>query len=335
MKKQIAVLTAAALLAALTACAKEEPKSVETEAPQAAVVESQPATEAAVDAATEATEKIEELQLGTSCVTMTVFGDFVKQDMTKEDTDENMVAYYANPDMQLDFDVYHWALASDETLESAAKEEAAEYGAEVFQTEVNGMPLYGYEAVEEYEGTEYKTLTVLVEDEGYVVEIVFWLDGDNAMEIAQELYGTLTKHDCPAAAEGDIRLGTSSLTIHPEHPFVPGEMLRADTDEVQVGYFYSEECTLDFDVYHWAKATGETLADAAAEEAAEYEAELQETDIGGHKVFCYTAVEESDGVEYTTLTCITEDGDYLVEIVFWLDGEDAAAEAEAILATLK
>lgn len=52
------------------------------------------------------------------------------------------------------------------------------------------------------------------------------------------------------------------------------------------------------------------------------------------KVYYYTAEEESDAQTYETVTYITEDGDYLVEIVFWLDGENAVDESDTIVATL-
>ena len=48
----------------------------------------------------------------------------------------------------------------------------------------------------------------------------------------------------------------------------------------------------------------------------------------------YRATETYEGVEYTTLTYALEDGDQYVEIVFWLDGENAEQEAQAIIDTL-
>ena len=38
--------------------------------------------------------------------------------------------------------------------------------------------------------------------------------------------------------------------------------------------------------------------------------------------------------EYNTVTYMMEDGDYIVELVFWLDGDDAQAQVDTILATL-
>lgn len=331
MKKLIAMLLTIAMLTALAACGASQPKPTETEAP---VVTEAP-TEAPTEAETEPAAETQEIQLGTSCITMTVAADYAKGSMTTEDTDENMVAYYCAESSLVDFDVYYWALASDETLEAAAAEEAAEYEAELEQAEVNGITVFCYVAVEEDAGTGYNTVTYLMEDEGYVVELVFWVDGGTAEEEIAAMVATLTQGACPETAEGEIRLGTGSLVLAPEQAFVRGEMKREDTDDCQVGYYCSEDTDVDFDVYYWAKATGETLEEAAAAEAEEYEAEVQEMEINGKKVLCYTAEEESDGETYTTVSYIVEDGDFLAEVVFWLDGEDAAAVAEAIMATLK
>lgn len=334
MKKLIALLTAAMLLVSLAACGAEQAKPTETAAPETTAAETEPETEAAAPAETEAAAETQEIALGTSCMTMTVPASFAKQPITTEDTDESMVAYYASEDEQVDFDVYHWALASDETIESAVQAEAAEYEAEVAQQEINGLTVYCYNAVEESEGKEYKTVTAMVEDDGYVVELVFWADGENADDVIAEMLNTLTKTGCREVPEGVIALGTSSLTVKPEAAFVRGELSREDTNDVQVGYFCSEETALDFDVYHWALADGETLDSFAAAEAAEFESELNETEINGMKVFFYNAEEENNGVVYNTVSYVVQDGDYLVEVVFWLDGENAAAEAEAIMATL-
>ena len=46
------------------------------------------------------------------------------------------------------------------------------------------------------------------------------------------------------------------------------------------------------------------------------------------------ATEESDGADYNTVTFIVEDGDNFVEIVFWLDGENAADIVDAIIGSI-
>lgn len=132
-----------------------------------------------------------------------------------------------------------------------------------------------------------------------------------------------------------IQLGSSSLSIDPVDEYVKGEMTAEDTTESQVAYYYSDTTLVDFDVYQWARATGETLSGAAAEEAALYNAQVEELTINGKSVARYFAVEESDGVEYETATYMIEDGDFFVELVFWLDGDDAQAKVDEIMDTLK
>ena len=131
-----------------------------------------------------------------------------------------------------------------------------------------------------------------------------------------------------------ITLGSSDLTITTEKKFEKGEITSEDTDDDQVAYYVSEDTLVDFDVYQWAKATDETLASAAEAEAADYDSQAEMTEINGLSVAFYTAKEESDGEEFDTVSYIIDNGEEFVEIVFWLDGENAAAEVDAILATL-
>ena len=59
-----------------------------------------------------------------------------------------------------------------------------------------------------------------------------------------------------------LRLGTSSLMIQVDDSFVPGEITEEDIADDQVAYLYSDERTLDFDVYQFSK---EGLPDTLAE----------------------------------------------------------------------
>ncbi|MCQ2508438.1 MAG: hypothetical protein MJ097_06590, partial [Dorea sp.] len=111
-------------------------------------------------------------------------------------------------------------------------------------------------------------------------------------------------------------------------------MTAEDTSDSQVGYFYSDDSKVDFDVYQWAKAADETLEDAAKEEAEKFGAEVRDSVINDISFVYYEATEESDGTEYPTVTYIAEDGDNFVEIVFWMDGDDSPAEVDAIISTI-
>ena len=275
------------------------------------------------------------IELGTSGLTITTAKLYAKGEISAEDTDENQVAYYKSEETLVDFDVYEWAKATDETLADAIAEEAKEFDAEAKETEINGIKAAYYNATEESEGKEYATVTYMIDNGDEFVEIVFWLDGENAQAEVDAIIATLAKAEGESeAADGVIALGNSGLKITPEKKYVLGEISSEDTDENQVAYYKSEETLVDFDVYEWAKATDETLADAIAEEAKEFDAEAKETEINGIKAAYYNATEESEGKEYQTVTYMFDNGDEFVEIVFWLDGENAQAEVDGILATL-
>lgn len=140
-----------------------------------------------------------------------------------------------------------------------------------------------------------------------------------------------------AFAEGtqEIALGTSGFSVIASASYVKGEITAEDTDESQVAYYLSEESTLDFDIYQWAKVEGETAEAVAAEEAAEFGAEeyFEGISDGGIVFEGYYASEEYEGQTYETLTIIAEAGDDFVELVFWIDGENIQ-EAELVVTSI-
>ena len=278
--------------------------------------------------------KTQTIDLGTSGFSVTADASYKKGEMSADDTSEGQVAYYYSDSDLLDFDIYQWALADGETLASSAEAEAAEYSAQAAQKTYGGINVFYYTANEESEGTTYETASYLMENNGTVAEIVFWLDGENAAAKAEDIMKTLSLKSGAASAAGTIQLGTSTLHIAPAKAYKEGEITATDTDENQVAYFYSDETLVDFDVYMWAKADGETLNGAASEEAAEYGAEVKEAEYNGIKVAYYNATEENDGAQFQTVTYIAEDGDNFVELVIWLDGDNAEAEAAQIIGSL-
>lgn len=140
-----------------------------------------------------------------------------------------------------------------------------------------------------------------------------------------------------AAGTKVFQLGTSVYTVEIPDSFIEGERTEEDIADDQVAYMHSPDTLLDFDVYQFGKeGFPEKLADFAKEEAEEYNATevVTEGNINGIDAAWYRAVETYDEAEYTTLTYALEDGDQYVEIVFWLDGENAEQEAQAIINTL-
>lgn len=146
---------------------------------------------------------------------------------------------------------------------------------------------------------------------------------------------------CAAVAEKAgtkvYRLGTSVYTVEIPESYVEGELTEEDIADDQVAYMQSPDSLLDFDVYQFSKeGCQEKLADYAVAEAEEYNTTEIVTDgnVNGIDAAWYRATETYEGVEYTTLTYVLEDGDQYVEIAFWLDGENADQEAQAIINTL-
>lgn len=139
------------------------------------------------------------------------------------------------------------------------------------------------------------------------------------------------------AATKTYQLGTSGYTIEILESYTEGERTDEDVKDDMVAYMYSPDTLLDFDVYQFSKeGHPEALAEYAALEAAEYNATEIVTDgeINGIAAAWYRAVENYEGTDYTTLTYVLEDGGDYVQITFWLDGETAEAEAQAIIDTL-
>ena len=134
-----------------------------------------------------------------------------------------------------------------------------------------------------------------------------------------------------------LQLGSSVYTIEIPDSFEEGERTEEDIRDDMVAYLHSPDTLLDFDVYQFSKeGYPEVLADFTEQEAGEYNASEIVTDgnINGIDAAWYRAEETYDGQEYETLTYVLDGGDEYVEIVFWLDGDSAQAEADQIISSL-
>lgn len=134
-----------------------------------------------------------------------------------------------------------------------------------------------------------------------------------------------------------LRLGTSAYTIEIPDSFVEAELTEEDITDDMVAYMESPDSLMDFDIYQFSKeGYPETLAEFVAAEGDDYLAYEIVTDaqINGIAVAWYRAEEIYEDQKYVTITYALEDGDEYVEITFWLDGETAEEEAQAIINTL-
>lgn len=159
----------------------------------------------------------------------------------------------------------------------------------------------------------------------------------DANQFVGEVEGrTLTMYPAETATK-EYQLGTSVYTIEIAESFEEGERSEEDVKDDMVAYMHSPDTLLDFDVYQFSKdGYPDTLAAFVEQEAAEYEAAEVVTDgsINGIDAGWYRATETYEDQEYATLTYVLEDGDQYVELAFWLDGETAEEEAQAIINTL-
>ena len=141
----------------------------------------------------------------------------------------------------------------------------------------------------------------------------------------------------PARAEEiqSLQLGSSALYVSVDISFIPGALDDEDFALGMVGYYFSPNYDMDFDVYQWTLAEGDTQDSEAEEEAVLYEAQLLESEINGIRILYYFTNEWDEGILYPSLTCLMQDGESIVELVFWLDGEDALIMADEIMHSLE
>ncbi|MBQ8111067.1 MAG: hypothetical protein IJ124_12990 [Clostridia bacterium] len=288
---------------------------------------------------TEQTEQtgLRRLRLGSSVYTVMIDDDFVSCDLTEEDIADDEIGYYQCDETGLDFDLYQFSKEGvAQELSHYTMEEANGYDAvEVVwpNAVINDIPVGWYRTRETWEGVEYDTATYILDNGDDYVELVFWMEDEDDAERARQIMESLQYIELQ-----EIRLGDSSFTLTLPDDYVQGSMTPEDMMDDQVAYWYSDATLLDFDVYQFSKAgLSENLADYAAEEAAAcYGVTELVTDevINLIPVAHYRAVEEFEEGEYDTLTYIMDDGDEYVEIVFWLDGLTAEAEADYIIHNL-
>ena len=311
MKKTIALMLALMLLAVCCAFAEQE--------------EAEP-------------DGLHRLRLGSSVYTLMIDDDFVAGDMTDADVAQGQIACYQNDDSLLDMDVYQIAKeeGSDEdlahfTLRQAAAEESVQV---VWPTDViNDIDVSWYWG-KRIRDDELRDIAVYIMDSGdNFVQLVFWpADEDRAgMDVLDIVYSL----DYMSLKE--IQLGASRFTMVVPDDYMLGEISDEDIADDQVAYWFSDASLVDFDVYQFAKEEGQTLAEYVVEESSAYPAVTElvtDGEINLIPVAWYRAVDECDEGEYDTITYIIDAGDEFIEVVFWLDGPTADAEADYMIHNL-
>ncbi len=274
-----------------------------------------------------------QLQLGSSNYSVRIPPAYRNGEVTIEEVQANQVAYYFSPDSEMDFDIYQFPRPYPEmSLAEYTKKLAADFNGSKARTRtVNGIEVGTYQSREFYDGIEYDVMSALIEDGEDYVEVVFWLDGENAEQEATAILNTLSE-----VKTFDLHLGTLPFCMSVPEGFRLGdESEQVAVSKGQSWYYYSENSPLDFDVYQWKKE-GDTLEKYAIEEARTYEAErLDFRTVNDVFLAYYASYEEYDGVMYPVANYLFEDGNYFMKISFWLDGEIAVRQADRILSTLR
>ena len=274
-----------------------------------------------------------QLQLGSSNYSVRIPRTYSNGEVTIDEVQANQVAYYFSPDSEMDFDIYQFPRPYPEmSLKEYTKKLAADFnGSEARTQMVNGIEVGTYLSRESYDGIEYDVMAALIEDGDDYLEVVFWLDGENAEQEATAILNTLSE-----VKTFDLHLGTLPFCMSVPEDFSLGdESGQASFVKGQTWYYYSENSPLDFDVYQWKKE-GYTLEKYAIEEARRYEAErLDYKTINRVFVAYYYSYEEYEGVMYPVANYLFEEGNDFMKISFWLDGEIAVRQADRIVSTLR
>ena len=134
------------------------------------------------------------------------------------------------------------------------------------------------------------------------------------------------------AAPAKTQMGTSKVSIVLPEGFAATE---DDFDEAQVAYYYTDDESIDYDVFQWAKGDEYVLAEEAAFFAAEYGTTASEVTVNGVPGMKYISTEEYEGAEYTVINYMFDDGENIVELCFWtINTEEELAAVDAIINTI-
>ena len=236
------------------------------------------------------------LRLGSSVYTVMIDDAFVAGELTEEDIAAGLIGCYQDDDTGMDLDVFQIA-KTDEAAESLDH-----YALQRAQAEAKVEAVWPNDTQNDIHVAWY-----WAEDAEARKLIAYFLDsGDSYVELRFYL---------PDSEDSD-----------------------EDAADDQVAYWYSNATLMDFDIYQFSKeGQAPNIAEYAETEAATYP-EVSELVTDGEinriPMAWYRCVDECDEGEYDTITYIFEDGTDYFEIVFWLDGPTAEAEADFIIHNL-
>ena len=297
----------------------------------AAGADTAPAAEEVAPASqTPADPELMQLQLGSSNYSVSIPRSYRNGEVTIEEVHANQVAYFFSSNSDMDFDIYQFPKPGAEmSMEEFTQKTAADFnGSNARIRVINGIEVGTYLSREFYDGVEYDVMATLIEDGDDYIEIVFWLDGKNAVQEVNAILNTLSE-----VQTFDLQLGTLPFCMSVPVDYRLGD--ESDTYNGKTWYYYNENSPLDFDVYQWEK-DGDTLEKYAIKEAQAYEAErVDYRTVNDVFLAYYYSYEEYEGQMYSVINYLFEDGSDFMKISFWLDGEIAVRQADRIASTLR
>lgn len=132
----------------------------------------------------------------------------------------------------------------------------------------------------------------------------------------------------PGSGFMQLQLGASSYCMTVPVSYTNGNVSVADLENDQVGYYYTPDSAMDFDIYQLSKNEEfPTLELFVSDRSETFDGEkLTFKKVNGVPLGYYWSEESYQGVVYPIISCVIEDVDCYVELVFWLDGKNAEKE---------
>ncbi|MBQ6504016.1 MAG: hypothetical protein IJI57_08915 [Flexilinea sp.] len=131
------------------------------------------------------------VEIGTTGLSILIPEDYVSGELTEEDIADDMIAYYYSDAHLMDFDIYQFP-SEGQSLEEYARAEAAEYGVEeITWWGLNDIEGARYYSSEEYDGQTFPCVTYILVAGDDFAEIAFWLDGEDAEDLADNIIYSL------------------------------------------------------------------------------------------------------------------------------------------------
>lgn len=129
------------------------------------------------------------------------------------------------------------------------------------------------------------------------------------------------------------QLGTSEYAIMLPAGYVNDEAYVEDED--QVAYYASEKEEMVIYVYQWEKGCDHDLVAEAAVVAAEYDSTAEAVTVNGLDAMKYITYETYDGIAYTFINYMFDNGTGWVEVDFCVEGtEEEKPLADEIINTV-